>query len=920
MRILRAIRLVAVLVLVLQGLAASAAALGVEAGPDQSAMIGGAVPWTPAQLATVAWVDAADTGTFSGVGGAVSEWRDKSGHGRHLVQSEPSKQPSRRLTLTGTRFVSFNAASSQELGNTAFVTGTQQLTILAVYRYNTVNSGARILSLRRTEVAGGQLDIFSFGAPSGDRAGYRFPTNANVAGDATDTELRLIGYTTSGNNSQKLYKNGAFVAERTSTVTPFTSEEFYLGSQGGSAYASADLHEVVVLDGVSDQERTKLEGYLAHKWGLAAALPENHPYKVVRPMVSPAAATVGLAGVVSGGEGVPDLAWSVVSGPGEVDFSDASSAQTTATFYQSGEYVLRLTADDGSAAAFDEVAVTVQGPKVYDVYFIAGQSNADGRGLLADLAGDLAEFAGPEPGVRIFYTNPLNSDPWNPTHLTGWRMYEPGYSVAPGFSGVLPSASVGFDVSLVRALKARNPDGHIAIIKIARGGTNLQFQWRTFGGNNNFMWQTFVNQAQEAMDALAADGSQLNVRGMFWHQGESDGNNANYQTHLADLIATTRAFLGRPDLPFVIGELERDGVHPNIINRDYQLNAMAAVAEADPHTLVVSSVGLLTDDGTHFTSRALVEFGQRLGRAFHDVGDGVTHSVFYAGNGATGGSVPVEAKGYRSFGNVTIADGGALEKDGYIFTGWNTQADGNGQAYAAGDLLVITGDVTLHAQWAAKQSPEVTEWPTAATITEGQPLSAAQLGGGGASVPGFFSFANPATIPPAGEYLAVVVFTPEDSANYSTASATVIVTVRTAFAAWVDEQGGGSGITFGGDANNDGVPDGLAWLLGAPSLAASAVHLLPVPVAGDGTVSISFLSRAPGARGTSAILRLQHRTSLTAGSWTDVLIPPTSATVDGVQFTVTPVPGSNLDHIKACVSAGTSTQFYMRLAAESASD
>src|SRR5947208_5730327 len=51
--------------------------------------------------------------------------------------------------------------------------------------------------------------------------------------------------------------------------------------------------------------------------------------------------------------------WSQLSGPGTVSFSDPSALISTATFSESGAYVLRLTASDGALAAIDDVAVTV---------------------------------------------------------------------------------------------------------------------------------------------------------------------------------------------------------------------------------------------------------------------------------------------------------------------------------------------------------------------------------------------------------------------------------------------------------------------------------------------------------------------------------------------------------------------------------
>ncbi|HYV11049.1 MAG TPA: PKD domain-containing protein, partial [Pyrinomonadaceae bacterium] len=51
--------------------------------------------------------------------------------------------------------------------------------------------------------------------------------------------------------------------------------------------------------------------------------------------------------------------WSVVSGPGTVTFENAQQASTTATFSQTGTYVLRLTANDSDLISDDDVVVTV---------------------------------------------------------------------------------------------------------------------------------------------------------------------------------------------------------------------------------------------------------------------------------------------------------------------------------------------------------------------------------------------------------------------------------------------------------------------------------------------------------------------------------------------------------------------------------
>jgi RHS repeat-associated protein len=51
--------------------------------------------------------------------------------------------------------------------------------------------------------------------------------------------------------------------------------------------------------------------------------------------------------------------WSKVSGPGTVNFTNVNSLVTSASFSQTGVYVLRLTANDGALGASDDVQITV---------------------------------------------------------------------------------------------------------------------------------------------------------------------------------------------------------------------------------------------------------------------------------------------------------------------------------------------------------------------------------------------------------------------------------------------------------------------------------------------------------------------------------------------------------------------------------
>jgi len=73
-----------------------------------------------------------------------------------------------------------------------------------------------------------------------------------------------------------------------------------------------------------------------------------------------------------------------------------------------------------------------------------------------------------------------------------------------------------------------------------------------------------------------------------------------------------------------------------------------------------------------------------------------TYSVSYDANGGTGS---VSDAGTYVSGESATALANGFARDGYSFMGWNTAADGSGTAYAAGDSVTVSEDVTLYAQW-----------------------------------------------------------------------------------------------------------------------------------------------------------------------------------------------------------------------------
>lgn len=107
-----------------------------------------------------------------------------------------------------------------------------------------------------------------------------------------------------------------------------------------------------------------------------------------------------------------------------------------------------------------------------------------------------------------------------------------------------------------------------------------------------------------------------------------------------------------------------------------------------------------------------------------------TYKVTYNSNGATSGTVPTDANEYVSGESVTVlGNTGNLAKAGYVYNGWNTNAEGTGTNYSAGDPFSITANTTLFAKWNPKSitSLSYTGTPTKTQYSAGESFDPAGL-------------------------------------------------------------------------------------------------------------------------------------------------------------------------------------------------
>ena len=84
----------------------------------------------------------------------------------------------------------------------------------------------------------------------------------------------------------------------------------------------------------------------------------------------------------------------------------------------------------------------------------------------------------------------------------------------------------------------------------------------------------------------------------------------------------------------------------------------------------------------------------------------VTFAVSFDANSADGTSpVPGVAEYGRS---IRLPDRGLLFRNDFAFGGWNTEPDGTGETFGAGDYFTVTGNVTLYAVWVPATAVTVT--------------------------------------------------------------------------------------------------------------------------------------------------------------------------------------------------------------------
>jgi hypothetical protein len=275
--------------------------------------------WNPSMISTALWLDAADARTVTAPGGVVEQWNDKSGNGRNASQATAGNRPAYQLaTQNGLNAVRFTAASSHSLsvGTTSTWNFLHNGTTSAVFIVAQARSTGDNPNAIHCYISTGGASSANIGyyiayddtaSVSRNNALSTRIANAAVGGSGTYAVLdntndkitpgtyHVISSYVNASNATAINRNAGRIdgsaefGSNASTLAPSASNSTYALTLGRDLVATSldftgNICEILIFNTQPNTlDRQRIEGYLAHKWGLTANLPADHPYKTVGP-------------------------------------------------------------------------------------------------------------------------------------------------------------------------------------------------------------------------------------------------------------------------------------------------------------------------------------------------------------------------------------------------------------------------------------------------------------------------------------------------------------------------------------------------------------------------------------------------------------------------------------------------------------
>jgi hypothetical protein len=252
--------------------------------------------WTPTNpgLTMLSWVSAQDAASLEqdDAAGRVRNWLDRSGNQNDWHQATVANQPTTGVeTIGGFNAVGFSLASSyfMAMDSQPFGASVDNAFVFLVMNVKSVTEATIAFTLSNQDPVRWQAHCpYSDGIVYFDCGGASGANRIQYAAGWAANAIRIMGFYCSVTDSvQQVYEGGALKASDATGHSVATSGNPRLGAgPNGLSIDTSAIGECIIINGtVSEYTRTRVEGYLAHKWGIASSLHDAHPCRWAPPSV-----------------------------------------------------------------------------------------------------------------------------------------------------------------------------------------------------------------------------------------------------------------------------------------------------------------------------------------------------------------------------------------------------------------------------------------------------------------------------------------------------------------------------------------------------------------------------------------------------------------------------------------------------------
>jgi len=246
------------------------------------------------------WLDAADDTTVIMSGNNVIQWNDKSGNARHAI-GKNTNYLTKKAWPYNSNVNAISIAAYGSLGGEYNTTITNQSIFVVFIPRTNCDLFARVFTQSDTSndyvTTGGFVPIRRHNSPQyASECVGNVPNYAGVHAVADNTAVLFESIHTDTNVIN--IKNGSIAAGNIHVLNKqFTNYRVGAIAPGGAGdYFDGYVAEVIILDRVvTTRERLNIEGYLAHKWGIATMLDAGHMWKASPPIVKEDTPTLSIS-------------------------------------------------------------------------------------------------------------------------------------------------------------------------------------------------------------------------------------------------------------------------------------------------------------------------------------------------------------------------------------------------------------------------------------------------------------------------------------------------------------------------------------------------------------------------------------------------------------------------------------------------